>query len=118
MNTTQRQLSTLPPERWSNMLNLTTPDHPLLLSLPSAPFLPNARTSVVSDATRRPGLAYTPEGGMCAPTKRRGNEESGSFDVSHVERDEEKRVSFLVWVVWVRVLRMEKMWLREGEWRG
>jgi hypothetical protein len=63
---------------------------------------------VVSDATRRPGLAYTRAGGMCASTKRHGNEESGSFDVSHVERDEEKRVFFLVWVVWVRVLRIAK----------
>jgi hypothetical protein len=37
MNTTPRQLSTLPPELWSNILNLTTSDHPLLLSLPPAP---------------------------------------------------------------------------------
>jgi len=59
MINTQREL-------WSNILNLTTSDHPLLLSLPSAP---DARIRVVSDLTSRLDLAYIHAGSMCIPMK-------------------------------------------------
>jgi hypothetical protein len=115
MMNTARQIPTLHPELWSNILNLTTSDRPLLLSLPSA---------LLPSAMYESAWFQTPDGDWALRTPRRpyvrSNEEtrkweSGGFDVSRVERwGEEYWWCVFFFLVFLRVLRMAKMWI-QGE---
>jgi hypothetical protein len=84
MNTAHRQLQTLHHELWSNVLNLTTSDHLLLLSLPSALLPSPMHESAWFQTPHGDWALRTPPQAVCALQR---TEESGGFDVSRVERD-------------------------------
>src|ERR1700728_1102313 len=70
MNTAQRQLPILPPELWSNILNLTTSDHLLLLSLPSAPLPSPMHESAWFQTPHGDWALRTPAQAICALQRR------------------------------------------------